>query len=67
MTQVRTLNPQDSVLLDTDMNLKRCSCGNETIWRSPDLWTRAKQDLPSYGYSFRIMAIYVMVGEMVLA
>ncbi|KAH6854076.1 kinase-like domain-containing protein [Chaetomium sp. MPI-CAGE-AT-0009] len=66
VTQVRISDLEDSVLLDPDKSLKGCLCGNE-FWRSPESWARAKQNLPSDVYSFGIMAIYIMDGEMVFA
>ncbi|KAH6847197.1 kinase-like domain-containing protein [Chaetomium sp. MPI-CAGE-AT-0009] len=55
---------EDAVILKPGMNLRGCISGNQ-LWRSPEAWTRAKQNTPSDIYSFAIVAIYVMLGDMV--
>ncbi|KAL1865946.1 hypothetical protein VTK73DRAFT_4952 [Phialemonium thermophilum] len=56
---------EDAVLLEPGHNLKGCVCGNQ-LWRSPEAWTRARQNTPSDIFSFGVVMIYVMLNQMVL-
>ncbi|PGH30873.1 serine/threonine protein kinase [[Emmonsia] crescens] len=55
---------EDTVILPPGQSISDGMCGN-AIWRSPESWCRARQSFPSDVFSFGIVMIYVMVGEMV--
>ncbi|EFE43966.1 hypothetical protein TRV_01289 [Trichophyton verrucosum HKI 0517] len=55
---------EDTVLLPAGMWFSEGICGN-AIWRSPESWCRARQNISSDIFSFGIVMIYVMTGKMV--
>lgn len=61
---VKLSDLEDAVYLSRDGSLRGCRCGHR-LWRSPESWARARQQLSSDIFSFGIVAIYVMLQEMV--
>jgi serine/threonine protein kinase len=61
---VRISDLEDAVVLPPGKNLRGCLCGNQ-LWRSPESWARARQNTPSDVFSFGILAIYVVLGQMI--
>ncbi|KAK2791193.1 hypothetical protein FQN53_006031 [Emmonsiellopsis sp. PD_33] len=55
---------EDTVIVKTGKWLRGPLCGN-AIWRSPESWCRSRQNQSSDVFSFAIVMIYVMIGEMV--
>ncbi|KAF2010426.1 kinase-like protein [Aaosphaeria arxii CBS 175.79] len=55
---------EDAVALPPGKNLKGCLCGNQ-LWRSPESWARAKQNISSDVFSFGIVAIYVILDDII--
>ncbi|EFQ97577.1 serine/threonine protein kinase [Nannizzia gypsea CBS 118893] len=55
---------EDTVLLPAGKWFRGGLCGN-AIWRSPESWCRARQNISSDIFSFGIVMIYVMVDELV--
>jgi serine/threonine protein kinase len=56
---------EDAVVLPPGKNIRGCLCGNQ-LWRSPESWARARQNMSSDMFSFGVVVIYVMINEMVL-
>ncbi|KAM5475982.1 hypothetical protein MauCBS54593_000665 [Microsporum audouinii] len=61
---VQIADLEDTVLLPAGNWIKGTMCGN-AIWRSPESWCRARQNISSDIFSFGIVMIYVMADEMV--
>ncbi|KAM5498580.1 hypothetical protein McaMca56_003632 [Microsporum canis] len=61
---VQIADLEDTVLLPVGNWIKGTMCGN-AIWRSPESWCRARQNISSDIFSFGIVMIYVMADEMV--
>ncbi|KAI9709528.1 MAG: hypothetical protein M1820_003288 [Bogoriella megaspora] len=54
---------EDMILLAPRTMLDGFICGNR-LWRSPESWARALQDIASDVYSFGVVAVYVMLQHM---
>ncbi|RMD41269.1 hypothetical protein DV735_g3872, partial [Chaetothyriales sp. CBS 134920] len=55
---------EDAVLLEPGQAIKGCLCGNQ-LWRSPESWARAQQNISSDIFSFGVVMIYVMLDDMI--
>ncbi|KAJ8128801.1 hypothetical protein O1611_g4835 [Lasiodiplodia mahajangana] len=62
---IRISDLEDAVQLPPRGALKGCLCGNQ-LWRSPESWARARQNISSDMFSFGVVVIYVMLNDMVL-
>lgn len=61
---VKLSDLEDAVVLEPGTAIIGPTLGNK-LWRSPESWAGAQQELPSDVYSFGAVAVYVMVNTMI--